>query len=39
MKRFSIALLLALVAVSGVGPAWAYNDDPPLTGPGAVQAP
>jgi hypothetical protein len=39
MKRFGIALLLALVALSGVGMAWAYNDDPPLTGPDAIQAP
>lgn len=39
MKRFGIALLLALVALSGVGTASAYNDDPPLTGPDSVQAP
>jgi len=39
MKRFGIALLLALVALSGVGTASAYNDDSPVSGPDAVQAP
>jgi hypothetical protein len=39
MKRFGIALLLALVALSGVGTASAFNDDTPLTGPDSVQAP
>ena len=27
MKRFALATLLALVALSGVGTAWAFNDD------------
>jgi len=39
MKRFGIALLLALVALSGVGTASAFNDDTPPTGPDSVQAP
>jgi len=40
MKKLSIALLLALVALSGVGTSWAFNDDDtPVTGPDAVQAP
>jgi len=39
MKKLSIALLLALVALSGVGTSWAFNDDTPLTGPDSVQAP
>jgi len=39
MKRFGIALLLALVALSGVGTVWAYNDDTPVSGPDAIQAP
>jgi hypothetical protein len=39
MKRIGIAMLLALIALGGVGTAWAYNDDPPLTGPDAIQAP
>jgi len=40
MKHFTIAFLLALVAVSGVvGTASAYNDDPPISGPDSVQAP
>ena len=39
MKRFGIALLLALVALSGVGTASAYNDDTPVSGPDAVQSP
>jgi len=39
MKRFAIVTLLALVALSGVGTAWAFNDDVPLTGPDSIQAP
>ncbi len=39
MKHFGIAVLLALVALSGVGAAWAFNEDPPLTGPDSIQAP
>ena len=39
MKRFGIALLLALVTLSGVGTASAFNDDTPLTGPDSIQAP
>ena len=39
MKRFGIAMLLVLVALSGVGAAWAFNDDTPLTGPDSIQAP
>jgi hypothetical protein len=39
MKRFALATLLALVTLSGVGTAWAFNDDNPLTGPDSVQAP
>ncbi len=39
MKRLGIAMLLVLVALSGVGAAWAFNDDPPLTGPDSIQAP
>ncbi len=38
MKRFGIAMLLVLVALSGVG-AWAFNDDTPLTGPDSIQSP
>jgi len=39
MKRLGIALLLVLVALRGAGAAWAFNDDPPLTGPDSIQAP
>jgi hypothetical protein len=39
MKRFGIAVLFVLVALSGVGAAWAFNDDPPVTGPDSIQAP
>ena len=39
MKKLSIAFLLAVVALSGVGTSWAFNDDTPLTGPDSVQAP
>jgi len=35
MKQLSIAVVLALVALSGVGTAWSYNDTP-TTGPDAV---
>jgi hypothetical protein len=40
MKKLSIAVLLALVALGGVGTSWAgFNDDTPLTGPDSIQAP
>jgi len=39
VKKLSIALLLALVALSGVGTSWAFNDDTLLTGPDSIQAP
>jgi hypothetical protein len=39
VKRFGIAMLLALTVLGGVGTAEAYNDDPPTTGPDAIQAP
>ena len=39
MKHFGIAILLALVALSSVGAAWAFNEDTPLTGPDSIQAP
>ena len=39
MKRLGIALLLVLAALRGAGAAWAFNDDPPLTGPDSIQAP
>jgi len=39
MKRISVAMLLALIALGGVSTARAYNDDPSTTGPEAIQAP
>jgi hypothetical protein len=39
MKKLSIAFLLAVIALSGVGTSWAFNDDTPVTGPDAIQAP
>ena len=39
MKQLGIAVLLALVALAGVGTAFAYNDDTPISGPDAIQAP
>jgi len=40
MKKLSIALLFALVALTGIAAtASAYNDDPPISGPDSVQAP
>jgi hypothetical protein len=38
MRRFGITILLALIALSGVGAASAY-DDPPITDPDPIQAP
>ena len=39
MKRLTIAVMLALVAVSGIGVSWADRPDTPVTGPDAIQAP
>jgi hypothetical protein len=38
MRRFGIAMLLALIALSGVGGASAY-DGPPTTDPDPIQTP
>ena len=38
MKRFGIAMLLALITLSGVGAASAY-DSPPTTDPDPIQTP
>jgi len=38
MKPFGIAILLALIALCGIGGASAY-DDPPTTDPDPVQTP
>ena len=36
MKRLTIAVMLALVAVSGIGISWADRPDTPVTGPDAI---
>jgi hypothetical protein len=39
MKSLTIALLLALMGLGGIGVSWADRPDTPVTGPDAIQAP
>ena len=39
MKRFGIAMLLALITLSGVGAAASAYDSPPTTDPDPIQTP